>query len=125
MPAAAVSVEPSRAVPETVGRLVFAGASGAERSATSWPTLQSCLTCACALRVYEPAAATVSSAVRSAAVGELPPVAASERLVIPGGLVIVAVPLCENAPTILVCGMLVVSAGLAAFVFRVNAPALA
>ena len=48
--------QPSRAVPDTVGRLVFAGGSGAERSATSWPTLQSCLTCACALRVYEPAA---------------------------------------------------------------------
>src|SRR5262245_40030417 len=100
VPGAAVSVAPSRAVPDTVGRLVFVGGSGADRSATSWPRLQSCFTCACALRVYDPGAATVSSAVSSAAVGELPPVAASERLVIPGGFEMSAVPLWENAPTI-------------------------
>lgn len=76
------------------------------------------------LRVYVPAAASISSAVRRAADGAVPPVCASDRLVMPLGAVMRAVPLCAYAPTSLACGVVVVTDGLAPFVFLVNAPAL-
>ena len=96
----AASEKPTCALPETTGGAVLTGASGAGRSATSWPTAQVFRPAVWLLRSpVAPAAPSSWSATSRRALSVAAGVVTSARAIIPGGVGIAARPEFDRPPT--------------------------